>query len=1715
MTLTPTNEDALGVDPRSSFVLKSAIPLAISTIQNALRVSPSLAYDVSKSDDSSYTIAFSEALESGKVYRFQLSLPGDGDEVLDFSWAFQVKRPFRIVQTLPRDQATTVPLNSGIEITFTTDEYQDIEQYFGVEPAVEGRFERHKRTVAFVPKELNPATLYTVTVKKGLGLAGSDKKLEEDIRFQFETAEAEDKRASFRIGFDRNLSEFPVSEKPAYRLYVSDLNRPTTVAVDVYQLKGIDQFIDALKQTDTIPVWARLARESYRFDPTGLPRVLNFNAPVQKFEYSGYIVFPQALPNGYYLVDASAEGHRFQTWLQVTDVATYLTTSNTKTLAWVQKIGENVPVSGAVIHLVDSAVSHETDGEGVAFFETPQEVLTAKDRRYYTVNIPSGTSSVVPVQDRNGPYGYSYYGGYFGGYDGSTSARDQYWTYLYLDRPVYLPSDTVGYWGVIRDRDRTVKVDGLKITLVRSDYHSFDFQTVTLFERNLDVSDTGAFIGEIPLSNVQPGYYSVVISQGDDDIVTSGFSVETYTKPAYQVTLEPDKKAIFAGETVNFTGRTQFFEGTPVSRVKLSFRGTTSGEVESDDDGKFAISYTPSYVEDNNSYYAAYPKTEGVSVAPTVSEEGDIESFVNVQVFGPRLALDAKTEAVVGTGTVSFSVHHITLDRLNNGTAKDSSDYHGDPAPGQAITGKLYEHRWEKQETGEYYDFINKTTAKRYQYTDVKTFLADVAVTTDQNGQAAYEFPAEAEKFYQLDAETVDAQGRRARTSTYLYGTRSDQHQHRNQYYFLDTGRTDNAYHLGERVALRMKRGTDELSSGPGNRYLFRLAQRGLRSYRIGTSHDFSFSFDESFVPNIVAKGIYWNGVTFFESDSTSLTFAKDDRKLDIEVVPDQASFRPKDTVTLGIHVRDKNGIGQLSDVNISLVDEAIFKIQGQEVDTLGELYRSVPSGVIQSYASHQYPLEAGAEGGGGCFLAGTKILLPGNLEKNIEDVKAGDKVLTRESERSPRMVEARVKKTTRHVVSSYLLINEALRVTPEHNLYVNSRWMVAADVRPGDHLLDRAGRWIPVTSIEKRAAKVEVYNLEIQDVQTFFADLFYVHNQKGRELFVDRTFFGAVRTDRSGRGSVQLKLPDNLTSWRITTQAVSDALGAGHGTTLLPVKLPFFVDMVLNTQYLEGDKPVMTVRSFGDELSSGQAVTFGVEAPSLGIPERQTYEARAFERVGVPLPALPVGTHRVTVSGKSGNREDKVIRQITAVKSFRTRAETNSQELSPTTKLTGSDQGVTSVTFMDQNRGRFYSTLARLSGAYGDRLDQKLARLVARALLSEYFGEEEEPEPFTPGNYQEQNGGLTLFPYSDADLSLSANAAMVARDKLDRNALAQYFYNVLDDRNEGRERAAIALSGLAALDEPVLTPIKRMLRVADLSLVERLALTRGLTLLGDVESARIQLHRILEEHGEKLDPYVRIKSGADQDDLLGLTAQAAVVAAITGEEHADGLFQYITRNATKDILLYLEQLTYVVRVLPRTTPQGTQFTYVLGGQRVTKQLEKGETFRLELSPEQRSDIRFEDIQGNVGVITRYAVPIDQGIRTDSTISVRREYQPHGRAMTREFSEADLVQVNLPYSLSDKALDGCYQVTDYLPAGLKFVGKPYLRGISDQNVWYPYEISGQRISFCVSKGVSGKPIRYYARVISKGEFTAEGPIMQSLRSVGSFNLSDSTSVTIK
>ena len=133
------------------------------------------------------------------------------------------------------------------------------------------------------------------------------------------------------------------------------------------------------------------------------------------------------------------------------------------------------------------------------------------------------------------------------------------------------------------------------------------------------------------------------------------------------------------------------------------------------------------------------------------------------------------------------------------------------------------------------------------------------------------------------------------------------------------------------------------------------------------------------------------------------------------------------------------------------------------------------------------------------CFTGKTPILMADATYKNIADVQSGEYILTRESETSSNLIPAKVLSTYEHWVNKHLVINSSLEVTFEHKMFVNGKWKLAGDIKIGDKLLNKDNQEVVVESIESRTKEKEfqVYNLEIEKYQTYFAGEFYVHNRK------------------------------------------------------------------------------------------------------------------------------------------------------------------------------------------------------------------------------------------------------------------------------------------------------------------------------------------------------------------------------------------------------------------------------------------------------------------------------------------------------------------------------------------------------------------------------------------------------------------------------------------
>jgi alpha-2-macroglobulin len=1580
--LVASKRDTSGVAADSEFLLESKSLLTATDVRQRLRADPPTSFSVSPQSGRRFTIRPSRPLREDTLYRFTM-LDRNGATLR--SWAMQSQAPLRVVQTLPADQSSNVPLDVGIELTFSHGGVSGARERFSITPAVKGRFETHKRTVVFVPSRLSPRTLYTVALRAGSRVPGSDLRIRTSKIFRFETGmQRRGERVNEgRLAFSRTIWESPTRTPPALGLYrVRAVAPGTKLPLTVYRYADAQAFIASLGALTSIPQWAYLTRTRFVARTEGLQRAVSFDAELRRGSPGSdlYIVFPEALPAGYYLVASSFAGARLQTWLQVTDLATYVAISAKRTLVWVNDLQSGRAAPGAVLRAAHSSFRARTGADGVALFDTPSQLLRVRPDplgqatdRVDDLIVRSGTDeAVVALSDFAGSVtSYAFRQEPFSG-DPSI-----YWRFLYTDRHLYRPADRVHFWGLMRLREAPLR--GRPLTVKISGGDQFGRPTL-VSQTDIRTSQAGTFIGSLPLKGASPGYYALEVLDGKQTVASTYVEVRDFATPAYKLDVETSRRAVFAGDRLDFEILARFFEGTPVPglRVRAHMPGDTR-DLVTDDSGRTVYRMRAGFAGLGAFNWVA------LNARPALAEEGEITGGAQAQVFAAAIALESSARRTRDRVTVRGTAFRVDLSRLNAGTEEDLADYKGPVAAGRVVTATVTETFYRKVKEGEDYDYVNKVVRPRYRFVPVRRPHGTFSATTDRAGRFSISFAATRDRSYEIKLAVKDDEGRTFRDQAYLYSS-------------FDFGDVPNLiptdpgpYDIGERVELSMRRGSEEMPAGGRNRYLFYDAQNGIRSYAMRNQPRHSFRFTAAHIPNVEAFAVRFTGTGYEQTYSQTLRFDPAGRKLKVSVTPDKKRYRPGERARLNVFVTDVTGRPVKAEVVLAAVDEAVFRLQGQsffgDLSILDTLYTPVGSGVLTSHVSHAQPTaspqaSAGGETGG-----------EGGARENFRDV----------------------------------------------------------------------------------------------------------------------ALFDRVTTGTDGRASTTFALPDNLTSWRITALAVTRELGAGSGIAMVPVGLPVFADVALNTTYLISDRPVLRVRAFGSDLRAGDEVAFSVKAPTLFSGERSA-RGRAFTPVEVALAQLQAGRHRVSVSVRGRGRADTLVRTIAVVPSRLVRAEARFEELQAgkVWRPRGGSDGAMQLALVDHNRGRYYAALSSLAYIGGDRVDQMLARDLAQKLLVRYFREPAAlPAVFRPDAYQRSDGGIGILPFADSDLVVSARIADVAPELFGRQSLARYFRKIAGDAKETRERGLIALYGRAALGENVLVDLRQASR-GDLAPRERIYAALAYAAVGDHEEAERRERMLLRDFGQARGDAVRLNVGRDQDDVLEATALTAMLAAALGDPLAPGLHQYVQDNAARDLLLALDQIAFLQRALPRLSGAPVSFSFVFDGKRETRRLERGDSISLLLTPADLSRLNLRANRGTLGIATTILAALDpKSVPTDADVRITRRYESG-----LDIGQDELVRIVLDYRLGPKAVDGCYRVTDFLPSGLKPVTRLYEFGVSS-SVSFPWSIEGQRVSFCAFRQSREHRIVYYARVIGPGSYVAERALIQAERGGESYAFSGSQRVRIR
>ncbi|MDT8305768.1 MAG: Ig-like domain-containing protein, partial [Anaerolineae bacterium] len=146
--------------------------------------------------------------------------------------------------------------------------------------------------------------------------------------------------------------------------------------------------------------------------------------------------------------------------------------------------------------------------------------------------------------------------------------------YIYTDRPIYRPGDTVHYRGIVRSTDYArYGLPEHETATVRVEYFSWYEPSQQLEEVTLPLDEYGAFSGEFSIpEDAALGEYQISLPvEGPNENTWRRFTVAEYRRPEFSVTVTPGVTQTLRGEAVDVTVEARYFFGAPASDLVVDW----------------------------------------------------------------------------------------------------------------------------------------------------------------------------------------------------------------------------------------------------------------------------------------------------------------------------------------------------------------------------------------------------------------------------------------------------------------------------------------------------------------------------------------------------------------------------------------------------------------------------------------------------------------------------------------------------------------------------------------------------------------------------------------------------------------------------------------------------------------------------------------------------------------------------------------------------------------------------------------------------------------------------------------------------------------------------------------------------------------------------------------------------------------------------------------
>lgn len=521
---------------------------------------------------------------------------------------------------------------------------------------------------------------------------------------------------------------------------------------------------------------------------------------------------------------------------------------------------------------------------------------------------------------------------------------------------------------------------------------------------------------------------------------------------------------------------------------------------------------------------------------------------------------------------------------------------------------------------------IYKTTWGRYDYKENRDLVKTLNGKTKTDGKGIVSFDISsysAEGSYSVEVRANDDRGKEIKTTVHFYVWGSDN-------YWWSYNKSSGIQIITDKDSYKKGEICKALiySTVPDVSLLITTETDNIISYKVeklsGSSQVFEFPINENYTSNFKISANFVNNGQFHTSNK-AIMLIPEEKFLTVQVETSKEIYKPREEGALKVRVLDNNDKPvRNAEVSIGIIDESIYSIKEETTKDIRKVFYGYNftqvSTTFNTYASNysfsrlmtiyeKYNIRSTKEGDlatvKGTLLTRNDIPIANATIVIDEDYKAA--VTNSDGTFEFKLPEGSY---SIGVCYSNLDYNGLMNIslskgeTKNIKLYTdksknvelveNQSEMLNGNVRSGI-ILDESKTSAPMKTEEKKHMKMKKGDDEKDKGPDF-------KEAEVRSEFMDAIFWSPyTRTDADGYAIVNVKYPDNLTTWRVTSRVITEDSKVGQMTHTVITRKNLLVRME-TPRFLQNKDEITISTIIHNYLSTEKNVKIKFKATNVSL---------------------------------------------------------------------------------------------------------------------------------------------------------------------------------------------------------------------------------------------------------------------------------------------------------------------------------------------------------------------------------------------------------------------------------------------------------------------------------------------------------------------------------